>query len=145
MSKQKASATGGLKGMAQAHAVEILNLPDEPEEGYHALPESDATWQLKHNGFFIDCGYCDGTHPNCDIDLECSCMVTDCECRENARCDTKIWRISPQGREMLEQVEEPETLPCGHQGLRNLRDGGYTCQKESCDNEFSKATAKRLF
>jgi len=139
MSNQTANPSGGLKGMAKAHAVEILNLPEEPQEGYHALPDSPAVWQLKHNGFFKAEGWCDGTHPNCTTRKD-----DDVEEPQERRCDTKIWRISPVGREVLEWLEEPNTLPCGHQGLRNLRNGGYTCQNENCDQEFSKATAKKV-
>jgi len=140
MSSQKENTTGGLKGMAKAHAVAVLNLPEEPDEGYHALPDSPATWKLKHNGFFQYDGWCDGTHPNCTTRKDDDPFGEP----QERRCDTKIWRISPMGREVLEWLEEPNTLPCGHQGIHNVRGGGYTCTRDSCNEEYQKEIAKQV-
>lgn len=146
MSSQKASPRSGLKGMAKAHAVEILNLPNQPDDGYHGLPDTPIKWLLKNNHFFIDMGFCDGTHPDCTHSNVCECMIEDCNCQpDGARCDTKIWRLSPRAREIMEWLEKPNTLPCGHQGLHNIRGGGYTCQNEGCDAEFSREIAKQLY
>lgn len=35
------------------------------------------------------------------------------------------------------------TLPCGHGGIRNLRDEGYTCGEPSCDARFERSVAER--
>lgn len=35
------------------------------------------------------------------------------------------------------------TLPCGHGGIRNLRDDGYTCGEPSCDARFDRDIAER--
>lgn len=33
-----------------------------------------------------------------------------------------------------------ETLPCGHGGLQNRRDGGYACGHADCDARFDRET-----
>lgn len=35
------------------------------------------------------------------------------------------------------------THPCGHGGIRNLRDAGYSCGEPTCDARFDRAVAER--
>lgn len=35
------------------------------------------------------------------------------------------------------------TLPCGHGGVKNLRDDGYSCGEPSCDARYDRETAER--
>ncbi len=56
--------------------------------------------------------------------------------------DTKrgVYRLRAECRATLrELVADRDTIcPCGHRGVRNLRDGGYTCLFAPCDREFTR-------
>jgi len=124
--------SGSLRQLVQANAVELLDHPEEPQEGWHGLPETSVKTQLRESGFYSrESGYCTTDHPNCNA--------------HGTRCDVRIWRLTRIGKTVLEQLDEPNTLPCGHQGLRNLRDAGYTCQNEDCNAEFGEKIAKQLY
>lgn len=140
------SAERSLVQIVRAHACKVLSLPEEPPHGYHGLPDTDIDLLLRNAGYFVDWGYCDGEHPNCHAEKrQCECE-SDCDCDPGRkRCDTKIFKLSDQARDLLEEVEKPDTLPCGHQGLHNIRGGGYTCQNENCNAEFSREIAKQLY
>ncbi|MWG35913.1 hypothetical protein [Halomarina oriensis] len=43
-----------------------------------------------------------------------------------------------------EHFSEEQMMPCGHEPLRNLRDGGFSCRNDDCDAEFSRAVAEAV-
>lgn len=43
------------------------------------------------------------------------------------------------------RLEDRQTLPCGHSGLRNLGGGRYACSYDGCDEVFLRATAEEAF
>jgi len=53
-----------------------------------------------------------------------------------------VYRVDPDVSEAVARMPEPET-PCGHTGVRNLRDGAFTCTRDDCDVEFSREIAER--
>ena len=51
------------------------------------------------------------------------------------------YRTAPAAFEAAREIAAArETLPCGHGGLRNRRDGGYACSHPDCDARFDRAT-----
>jgi hypothetical protein len=38
-----------------------------------------------------------------------------------------------------------DRFACGHRGLRNVPDGGFTCLEEGCDREFPERVAREVF
>lgn len=42
-------------------------------------------------------------------------------------------------------IPEPTTFDCGHQGMRNLGDGQFTCQADHCDRTYDRETANAVF
>lgn len=129
MSNTPTRTLRSLKEIVRYNPVEIYNFPEEPEGGYHSLPDCKIVKQLKKSGFLESEGYCGGSHVNCD----------------DGGCDVKIYHLTQYGEHMIDMIEMPNTLPCGHQGLRNLRDGDFTCQKESCEMEFREETVKQTY
>lgn len=56
------------------------------------------------------------------------------------------YRIHPKIQGLvLDHLKHADTLPCGHTGLQNLRDGGYSCGVEVCDAEYSRETVEEVF
>jgi hypothetical protein len=51
-----------------------------------------------------------------------------------------IWQCRRQYRERAQEILAARDGPvgCGHTGLRNLRDGGFTCTDDDCDVEVSR-------
>jgi hypothetical protein len=121
-----------LQEIASKNAVAICNVPEEPPEGYHGLPDVRIANQLNNNGFFDRVGYCNGNHPSCDLN--------------RGSCDVKIFKLSQTAVAIIERIEEPNTLPCGHQGLHTITGGEtYTCQRETCGKRFDKETVEKTF
>lgn len=59
------------------------------------------------------------------------------------------WTVPKDLHEVIERhaTDDSITHPCaekGHHGVRNLRDGGYSCQNDGCDVEFDRETARKL-
>lgn len=53
----------------------------------------------------------------------------------------KRYRTDPAAFEAAREIAAGrETLPCGHGGLRNRRDGGYGCGHADCDARFDRDT-----
>jgi hypothetical protein len=46
-------------------------------------------------------------------------------------------RVRERAQEIVDSFESP--VGCGHTGVRNLRNGGYTCTDDTCDIEVSRA------
>jgi len=120
-----------LKCVVTRHVVEVLNLPDEPENGYHGLPgEGGLGDQLRNAGHYIQVDYCDGDHPDCD----------------DRKCDAKIYRKTDVARAIESNLEKPNTLPCGHSGLHTIKAGEqYMCHKKSCGKRFDRETVEVTF
>lgn len=58
--------------------------------------------------------------------------------------DAGVYRTDPAAYNHARHLEARRTtLPCGHGGVRNLRDAGYTCGEPSCDARFERAVAER--
>jgi hypothetical protein len=55
------------------------------------------------------------------------------------------WRCPPEVAGWIDEtIDAPPYLPCGHSGIRNLRDGGFTCCRDSCDREFPRDVAREV-
>lgn len=58
--------------------------------------------------------------------------------RNTYRTDRSFW-------EALQAYEPNQaSLPCSHHGLRNIRDGEYTCMAEWCDETFDRAAVEEV-
>lgn len=61
----------------------------------------------------------------------------------DGRC---LWRTRWGAAAWIEHnVEVGDRFPCGHHGLRNIPDGGFTCLVEDCDREFPERVAREVF
>lgn len=53
-----------------------------------------------------------------------------------------LWQTTERLSAYVEQrVPEPNLTPCGHTGVTNLGDDGYTCQTDDCDGRFGREAA----
>ena len=52
----------------------------------------------------------------------------------------KIWQMKADALRMAEDVVENRNpmLPCGHSGIRNLRDGDFECHYRGCSRQFER-------
>lgn len=119
-----------INGMERLHRVlktrrhAARALPHPGEEYTHAdLPDcvaSQSTFKkFKHLGVIHSCGH-DG--------------------------ERHRWRTDPQIYEWIQTNLRGEPPgPCNHRGVRNLRDGAYSCLHDDCDAEFGRAIAERRF
>lgn len=57
-----------------------------------------------------------------------------------------LWELNPAIEDMVQShIDHADILPCGHTGLQNLRDGGYSCGVEVCDAEYSRETVEEVY
>jgi hypothetical protein len=55
------------------------------------------------------------------------------------------YRTHPGAPSQVATIEATLTrTPCGHKGVRNLRDGAYSCTNEDCDAEFGREVAEAV-
>jgi hypothetical protein len=56
-----------------------------------------------------------------------------------------VWLCPERYRERAQEIVDSRDSPvgCGHSGVRNLRDGGFTCTDDDCDVEVSRAEVER--
>jgi|APHM01.1.fsa_nt_gi hypothetical protein len=56
-----------------------------------------------------------------------------------------LWRCPRKFRERAQQLVENWDSPigCGHTGIRNVRDGGFTCTTDDCDREVERGEVER--
>lgn len=56
----------------------------------------------------------------------------------------QVYRTTQAAYDYVQALDEPGT-PCGHTGVRNVRDeAGYTCCEPSCDARFDRETAREV-
>lgn len=65
--------------------------------------------------------------------------------RDPGNPDRHCWRVVPEVYERALAVREHREamMPCGHRGFENVKDGGYRCQYEFCDQEFTREEVQR--
>jgi hypothetical protein len=52
-----------------------------------------------------------------------------------------VYRTDPGAYEVAREIRrERRTLPCGHGGMQNLRDGNYSCGDPDCDAQYDRET-----
>jgi len=63
---------------------------------------------------------------------------------DDPRDGPKRYRTNPAAFEAAREIRaDRDTLPCGHGGLRNRRDGdGYGCGHGDCDARFDRQTVR---
>jgi len=53
-----------------------------------------------------------------------------------------VWKVTEAVDNWIDQhVPKPSLTPCGHTGVVNLGEEGYTCQNDDCDERFDRETA----
>jgi len=55
------------------------------------------------------------------------------------------WRLTDDAEQYARDIlEERDELPCGHSGIENIHNGGYSCAFDGCDAEFSRDTVEEV-
>lgn len=55
------------------------------------------------------------------------------------------WSLTDQAERYAREIlADRDELPCGHSGVRNLAEGGYTCAFDQCDAEFGRETVEEV-
>lgn len=124
-SVKSASISVGMANIIRNNKIPALELP-HPSELWTRWSVSDAVAKRRRK-------------------LQANHIIYVVENHRQSEDECNVYRTNPQAYNWIQaNVNRPKTLPCGHSGIRNLRDGGYTCYDDDCQAEFDRAAAEEV-
>lgn len=99
----------------------------------HQLPGPDETWTLRE---------CDAIDESDHTIFRETTVIRKVGETDTGSGVVGLWKTTERLATYVDQrVPEPNLTPCGHTGVRNLGDDGYTCQHDDCDGRFDREAA----